>query len=189
MREGLNVEALVPEFEHEGVTYYFPKADFDNGTAREYALADEYYNAFATDQEDTDALLLLTSALARPMVSAPNFSREIVESRLESFKKLPFEVVLIALRYFEALKKEVYELGIAVELFEPLNEESDEETEGKDEIIEFGWWTSYRYIAKSQVFGNFNGVCDSLFWDVFKYLIEEKQRENIAKKPPTTHNQ
>lgn len=185
MRDDLGVEPLIPQFSHDDTVYHFPKPDFDNGIAREYALADEYYSLFAKDEEDTDSLLLLTAAIVRLNPSVPNQSREIVENRLESFKTLPFEIILVALRYFEALKKEVYDLGLSLQLFDSLPDENEEDTD----IIQFGWWTAYRYIAKSHVFGDFNGVCNSLFWDVFKYLIEEKQREIIAKRAQKDNTQ
>jgi hypothetical protein len=178
MKEDVGVRSLIPNFTHQGVVYYFPKNDFDIGSAFEYALADEYYTAYAEDTSDIDALYLLASALMRINPNESNSSKAIVESRLDIFKELPDEIIIMALRYFEALRKEVFELGNSVNLFDAPNQGEEK----SDDTIEFGWWTGYRFIAKSQVFGNFKGVCEALFWDVFKYLIEEKQRENYARK-------
>jgi hypothetical protein len=178
MRDALPTVALVPYFTHMGTLYYFPSPDFDNGKAFDFALADEYYLAYAENQDDTDALLLLASTLVKTNPTIPN-TKEIVSNRLESFKTLPLEVIVVALRYFEALKKEIFDIGENVGLFEI---ETETDTEGVDESIHFGWWTSYRYIAKSQVFGDFEKVCNTPFWDVFKYLIEEKQRENALRR-------
>lgn len=179
MREPLPIRALIPNFTHEGVTYHFFKPDFDNGTAFDFAIADDYYTEYVDNQDNTDALLLLASALVYTD-SEPRNTKEIIEKRLNTFKNLSFDYILVALRYFEALKKEIHEVGENVGLFDTPTTEGD--AENTEMPIHFGWWTSYRFIAKSQVFGDYEKVLKTQFWDILKNLIEEKQREETLRK-------
>jgi hypothetical protein len=173
---------IVESFTHKDTNYFLLKPDFDNGTAFEFALADEYYNEWATNRDDADALILMVAALVRAHApNAPTLDKEVVEKRAVLLADLPVEIIIAVLRYFEAVKKDVHEIGQQVGLFDPPKEENEAESE-TDTTIHFGWWTAFRSIAKQPVFGDFNGVCRAFFMDVLSFMIEEKQRNDAQEK-------
>jgi hypothetical protein len=160
-------------FEHRGITYYLPKAHFENGTCLEFALASDYYDKFRETQAPED-LLLIVATLCRPAnpdakaaeligdVRAPLTDRAQVEARAQSIKDLPMEYAVWVLYYFTGVKlliRDTYH-----DLFDeatpaPEEDEDDEQPKAEENQADgprFGWWSTFIQVAKTGVLGDYN---------------------------------
>ena len=128
--------------------YHLPKEKFSNGTAMEYAIADEYFGQFA--QGDAKALPLLVATLARPQrrsadesarlgdVRIPLHSRSEIEARAQLIEELPLEQKMVVVLYWAGVKQYVHETyaGWIFPTKEELEAEGDEAAQKGDL---FGW--------------------------------------------------
>ncbi len=165
----------------DGITYFLPSAHFDNGTAFEFALADEHYINWIKDMTQAESLFIAIATLLRTDPKKPNLNKDEIIERSKKLHTVEIEYLALVLHYFESLKQDIHDIGSRVGLFEQKKTDKSNDDATKEEIpepekIDFGWWTSFRSIAKSGVFGDFEKVCASNFFDVFKFCIEEKQR-------------
>jgi|GEM_PF-3828678 len=176
MFEKVSSLPITDRFDWASRTWYMPKKSFDNGTAFEFAFADEFYTEFAQNPDDVEAVIICCAALLRAEPKKPNLNREEILENAELLLDLPIEFLAIVIHYFEALKININQSGKDAELFKENIPQEGEININVGNQINFGWWTTYRSIAKLGVFGNFAAVCASNFWDVFKFCIEEKQR-------------
>lgn len=184
---------LITEFEHEGETYHLPKKDFANGTAFEFAMADDAYNEWSDNTKAAAPLIRLVAILCREakrkQIDIERTGDIRIElnteyeatARAERLELLDFGVVLAVLRYFQAIKKLVHESGIALGIFERPMPKPDNVEEKPDEAL-FGWWTTFRNIAKTGVMGNEEQVWRVNFWRLFAFLQEEKKRADDAER-------
>ena len=152
---------------------------------------------FLENADAPENLLRLVATLARPY-SKPNFkatgdarnplstdpkiAEHGIELRANFFKDLDVAVVMATLRYFEGVKKEVYEMGVASGIFPKPKEtkEGEEPTKSEKDAL-FGWWTAYRNVAKSQNKTE-EEVWQMSLWRVLSVMIEEKIKADEAEK-------
>jgi hypothetical protein len=153
---------ILPNFEYNGATWYLPNKGFYDGTAVEFALADDYATKFATTNEEK-YLRLLAATLARPLndaaVRQPLTSREALE------------ISVSVLLYFT---------GVKVKISEWYGEFLFDEVAQKFSIAtahfpNFGWWSAYLQIAEAHVFGNYEQVLQTDFHRICMYLIEKRK--------------
>lgn len=176
--EWLNLEpsaTILPHFRWYGEIWHLPNAGFYNGTAIEFAIADDYATKFATTN-DEKYLRLLAATVAHPLddndVRQPLTSREEAEKRADKeFAKLPIEICISVLLYFT---------GVKVKISEWYGEFLFDEVEQKFSIAtahfpNFGWWSAYLQIAESHVFGNYEQVLQTNFHRICMYLIEKRK--------------
>ena len=79
---------IASEFEHRGVTYYFIKDDFDNGTAYEFAYADENYVQWCEEPTNTDAVMNVLACICRTNPDTPNTNKYELEACAKQFARV-----------------------------------------------------------------------------------------------------
>jgi hypothetical protein len=180
---------LAAEFDHAGETYYMPAADFRNGTAYEFALADTYAEKYI-ETGDIKNLIQIVATLARERnpneadtrtrgdVRLPLMSEFDAEARAESLADLPPEKTMLVWKYFMGVKIKVAQAGEAFGMFD---RHTDPDNPPPQNPANFGWWTILRQIAETGTFGTFDTVCHSNFWTIFAYMIEQKAAADRVK--------
>ncbi len=168
-------ENVLPHFTHNGTVWHLPKKGFGDGTAIEFAIADDYATKFAAENNEK-YLRLLAATLARPLdknkMRLPLISRDETEYRANNeFSELPIEICISILLYFT---------GAKVNISEWYGEFLFDEVEQKFSIAtahfpNFGWWSAYLQIAESHVFGNYEQVLQTNFHRICMYLIEKRK--------------
>jgi hypothetical protein len=113
-------EPFVTEFIHNETTYILPRSRFENGTALEYAIAEDYFKKITPDNDEV-ALINLCATLCREKtkdtataISAgdhriPLTSRGEVEHRAEAFKTLDPYIQVAVFLYFSGVKKFIFD--------------------------------------------------------------------------------
>lgn len=160
-------------FRHRGYTYYLPKAQFENGTCLEFALASDYYDKFRETKTPEDLLMIVATLCreANPDTAAaqligdvrePLTDRAQVEVRAQALKDLPMEYAVWVLYYFTGVKlliRDTYH-DLFDEATPAPEEEEDDETpkveEDKPDGPRFGWWSTFIQVAKTGVLGDYN---------------------------------
>ena len=197
-----SANAIISQFTHDNIIYALPKDDFIGCTAFEFATADDYFKEWTDEPKDMKPLLKMVATLCRP-IDKENLlnngeAREVIqfknaefqiEKRAKKFETLDFSVIIIVLKYFEGVKKKVYEFGIQVGLFEiPLDEEESEfQKKNKSNNAVFGWWTVFRNIMKSQNRKE-EEIWEMSLWRVLSIMIEEKQQSDELQKRMDSRN-
>lgn len=152
----------VDDFEHDGIRYFFPAENFENGTCLEYPVADEYLAAFALDG-NADALRKLTATLCRE--AEPDaatalrcgdqrvklHSRAEVDARAARLEKLPIEWQMCALFYFVGVKTLVHRMYGAWLFQQPETDEEGQPIEEAAQSNGLGWWGLYMDSASGDV--------------------------------------
>jgi hypothetical protein len=177
------VDPVFPVLKVGGVTYRMPKAEFDDGTAWQYAAADDYYRKYveasigqepskksqgksekSQGEEHLDRLIsvLLTDVRHKKALT----DRDEVERRAGVFRKLKDYERVVILAYFSGIKQRIYD-NYSSWLF------TSEGSGGTG--VNFGWWGRYLDIAKSGVFGTVDKVYETRFYDIIVFLIQEKE--------------
>jgi hypothetical protein len=183
-----STQPIIETFNHKGKIYALPKPDFNGGSAYEFAQCDDYYQEWLDNIQSEQPLLRLIATLARPHSPTQirktgdarqplsHDSREAeydIEGRAETFKDLDITAVITVLRFFEGVKKDVHEYGVASGIFEKPKAEEDNEKPKPNNL--FGWWTAFRSIAKAQ-----NKTEEQIWamslWRVLSIMIEEKMK-------------
>lgn len=183
-----STQPIIETFYHKATIYALPKPDFNGGSAYEFAQADDYYQEWLDNPQAELPLLRLIATLARPTNNAQfqktgdarqplsSDSREAefdIERRANALKDLDVTAVIAVLRFFEGVKKDVHEYGVASGIFE--KPKADDDTEKPKSKTLFGWWTAFRSIAKAQ-----NKTEEQIWamslWRVLSIMIEEKMK-------------
>jgi hypothetical protein len=185
---------IIDNFKHQNTVFHLPKGEFTNGKAYEFAVADDYYTSFLESPNDPEPLLRLVATLARPErkkrednirygdLRIPLFTEHEVEFRAKYLKDIDFAIVIAVLRYFEGVKKMVYDMGIDSGIFDPPNPKDEEaETQNPKSDALFGWWTAFRSIAKTQNKTE-EQIWDMSLWRVISIMIEEKHKQDVMEK-------
>ena len=169
---------LIKEFTHNGTGYTLPKAKFQDGTAIEFALADQFLETF-TQSGDTQDLLKLVGALAAPTEKGkrlPLLNREDAEHRADVLRGLPFETAMAVLLCGVGVKE--YVSKSYPFLFDDADDEDDVNVRAAvAHFPNFGWWGAYLGIAETGVFGNYAQVLQTNFHRICMFLTE-KRKEN-----------
>ena len=183
---------VIASFRHKKVSYFLPKPSFENGTAIEYPIADEYYEAFKDSQSPQDLLRLVATlcrelnpdhaaALAAGDPRVALSDRDQVEARARRLEGLPLNICSVVLRYWLGVKlliRETYH-----ELFDaPAPAETEEDMEEEATGPRFGWWSNYLQIAEAGVFGDYLAVLQKRFHLICMYLIEQHDKNERLKR-------
>jgi hypothetical protein len=154
--------APVEDFEHDGVRYFFPADNFENGTCLEYPIADEYITAFAVDG-DAAALRKLTATLCREAepdsaaalrrgdARVKLHSRAEVEARAARLETLPIEWQMCALFYFVGVKTLIHRMYGAWLFKQPETDDDGNPVEEAAQSDGLGWWGLYMDSAAGDV--------------------------------------
>ncbi|MBK9391965.1 MAG: hypothetical protein IPN68_17905 [Bacteroidetes bacterium] len=172
------VDPVFPVLKVGGRTYRMPKAEFDDGTAWQYAAADDYYRKYveaaqaselqtptiANCDDHLDKLIsvLLTDVRHKKALT----DRDEVEKRAGVFRKLKDYERVVILAYFSGIKQRIYD-NYSSWLF------TSDGSGGTG--VNFGWWGRYLDIAKTGVFGTVERVYETRFYDIIVFLIQEKE--------------
>lgn len=158
--------------------YLFPKDNFSDTTAIEFAMANIYYLAFARSKsQNFEALYNLLSIFIRPInweFSLPWTKKENVRIAYDTNTaekdacllrdNMPFGYVVAFLHWFE------HNNNAFIERNEELFDDSGEALFRNGE----GWIAMLEDIAESQVHGNFDEVCQKPVHTIFMYLRHTK---------------
>jgi hypothetical protein len=164
--------------------FHLPKADFDNGTIGEFIIALDHYEDYAQSRDKTD-LYLLFATLAR--VSRRNAAEGVrfgdvrepifdnsgqTEKNAKRLAKVPIEYALVTLRYFEGVKKMIFDEGIRLNLWQkPQNTEGSLSDENPVNL--FGWRSVLRGLADGDV-QKYDALFQRRFWEIFQILMERQ---------------
>lgn len=202
----------IRSFRWHGVQYHFPAPMGENITCIEYPMADEYYEAFTRDGQDS-ALLLLTATLVREAnrdqatvlreddARVPLHSRAEILQRANHMRNLPAEYQIAVLLFFAGLKKYVYRTygPHLFEGYDPDEAAEDNETQDEQPVEEpsgsaaFGWWGAFQDVAEAGLFGTIKQVYQHSFHEVCMYLVRSRMKaremEAAYRTRPTHTNQ
>jgi hypothetical protein len=196
---------LMTDFAHKGVQYFFPKPNFENGSALEFALSDNYFKKVA-ESNDPEALLKLVATLCRPAqtdtkiaiqsgdVRVELVSRPEVEHRALSLVGLDETVQMSVFLYFAAVKKYIGDV-YGKHLFEQKegeeNENEGEENAPSQNAEPLGWWGIFMEMAENPInlpkihATNFHSLC---VWLVRNKILGDRMRALVTK-PTFKENQ
>lgn len=201
-------DMVLTSFRHRCRRYYLPKANFENGTCLEFAMADDLYNRFRETKNPEDLLLLVATlcreknpdaaaALAIGDVRIPLTDRDQAEARARRLGQVPAEIVLAVLYYFVGVKlliKETYH-----DLFDEAPEPVDEDGEDAPQPIEyegagaggprFGWWSTFIQVAKTGILGDYNTLLQRRMHLLCITLLEQHdEAEKLKRHQERTRN-
>ena len=196
-------DPIVASFEHRGRKYYLPKAKFQNGTAIEYPIADEFYTKFCKSGADNDLLALCgtlcreahrnaENAKKRGDIRVPLHSRNEALERAQDLKGLPIEISTSCLLYFSGIKQYINQTYGPWIFHRKDNFEAGEVDfeNSDDEENSFGWWGAFFDVAESGVFGNLKSVFQTSFHSICIYLVKKrKEKLEFDKKLNKSQNQ
>lgn len=160
------VDPVFPVLKVGGRTYRMPRAEFDDGTAWQYAAADDYYRKYIETSNETDLDRLISVLLTDKRDKKPLTDRDEVEKRAGVFRKMKDYERIVILAYFSGIKQRIYD-NYSSWLF------TAEGSGGTG--VNFGWWGRYLDIAKTGVFGTVERVYEARFYDIIVFLIQEKE--------------
>lgn len=179
------VAPLRPGFRRLASRYELPAAKFENGTALEFALADDFFQAY--QEGDEQALYHLLATLAAPV---RNGKRQSVSDRGEALRRgrrlrsIPFEWLAAVWMYWAGVKQYVHDT-YGPWLFQqdpPPEDEEDDTSAGPATDTSgpnFGWWGKYLEVAEAGVFGSLPAVHQTNFHELCMYLVK-KEADNRA---------
>ena len=179
--------ALLSHFDHQNVRYHLPKDNFQNGTALEFALADDYFKK--ASEGDESALLNLIATLCRPErtdkqaaitagdLREPLNSRSEVEYRAAQLAQLDPSLQVAVYLYFAGCKKYISDLYGSY-IFAK-NEETEEEIEASQETQAqnaepFGWWGVFMELAQNPI--NEDRIHQKNFHSLCVWLVRQKHQ-------------
>lgn len=175
------------QFAYNDITFFFPGQKGENISCLEYAIADEYFTEFVSQDRDSALLLLCATIcreghrsraerLRRDDQRAPLHSRAEVIERASYLRGLPVEYQMASLMYFAGLKEYVNKT-YGPWLFD--DDDADEEYQPKKNenspppAPNFGWWGVYQDVAEAGLFGTIEQVYQASFHDVAMWLVRQ----------------
>lgn len=153
-------------------SYYLPAEKFADGTAVEFAMADECFQQFLDGDED--APLRLLAVIARPHRRGkriPVTDWDEVDHRLRRFRGLPPEWTLQAVMYWAGVKEYVHATYGEWLFRQPDDDEQEDHTPTGPN---FGWWGILMNIAEGGPFGSLEKVHQRNFHEVCIYLVQKE---------------
>lgn len=193
-----SADPVIGSFKHGGVEYFFPKKGFENGACGEFALADNYYEAYILEEKRED-LLGLVATIARENrtdgIESPVdrrcelHDREEAEVRAEKLSDLPDSIALAALAYFAGVKRQVAEtfwVLFSENMPSPEPEADDDgepspQRESDRNAPKFGWWSKFLEVAETGLFGDYRQVITTRFYLVCMYLVDQHHKNERLK--------
>lgn len=183
---------IILEFSHKGIKYVLPKANFENGTAYEYALLDRLYNQFLEHQKEED-LATLCAIICRE-VDEKNLPKSVTNSdeldlKAAHFADLPAEYAINVLSYVEGIRKFVFDLYGEYLFEEPLSEEELEDYANRGEEPPsgdpYGWIGLYMAMTDKPT--ELENILSMNFHTLCAYRIrqikEARKQKNNARSP------
>lgn len=180
-----------PSFRHRGRRLHFPQRGFENGRCLEFALAEGYFEAYMTDGEPRQ-LLLLTATICREAkfwkktrlktgdIRVELHQPDQIEARADRLKNLPVEYQMAALLFFAGAKKLVAETFPMLFSERPAADSDGDaarvEEESPQNGPKFGWWSKFMEVAAAGLFGDYEAVLQKPFWLVLMHLVDERER-------------
>jgi len=172
-----------------GTTYHLPGPKFEDGTAIEFAMADDYFKAY--QEGDDSALVHLLATLARPLRGTERQalrSQDEVQRRGRTFRRLGPEWLATAGFYWAGVKEYTYQV------YGPWLFQSAPDTETDHDPTpdfsqrgpDFGWWGRFMDVAEAGVFGSLPEVHQTNFHELCMFLVKKeaehrRQQEEIRK--------
>ena len=189
---------ILTEFVHEGIHYHLPKARFENGTALEFALSDDYFKkivqAGGTEQAEKQLLALVATlcreadtnpqaAILKGDIRTPLNSRSEVENRAKQLVKLDQTVQVAVFLYFAGVKKYIADL-YGTHIFAPKEEDEDETNETQNQTPAanaepFGWWGVFMELAENPI--NLPKIHEMNFHTLCIWLMRQKLQADRMK--------
>lgn len=174
---------ILQQFYYRGHYYEFPSAKMEDGTAIEFAMADDFFSEYH-DGNDL-ALFNLLGTLARPTKGGkriPIHSRDEAIKRGDLFQKIPAEILVAAWMYWAGIKEAVHDmygdwLFKTPEKPNPSDDEDDTNDLPDTDAAagpNFKWWGVYMDIAESGVFGDIRAVHQSNFHELCIFLVKKE---------------
>jgi hypothetical protein len=172
----------IDHFTHRLRTYYLPKANFENGSCGEFALADGYYQEFIESRTE-EALLNLVATLCRPAkkrrrnilstgdIRIPMIRKEEVEARGRRLKGLPPHISMAVLLYFAGIKEFVASTYWMI--FRPPSPAETPEVPERGPL--FGWWSKMMQVAETGLFGTYDEVAQKRLHLICMYLVDQNE--------------
>lgn len=178
-----SAEPIQSYIEHGGKRYYFPKTDFENGTALEFMLMQELYVAFtqSTYPKSVDVLKRLAAVVVREMDKTTKKRIVLTENddatfdREQKFKGLSIVHTTMVLRYVQGVLGSVEKVGLQFGIFDDTEKKNPETAN----VNLFGWKSVFRNIAESGPYkGGYDEVLQTRFWDIIEILAEREALRN-----------
>lgn len=196
---------LITSFRHKNIQYFLPIANFENGSALEFALSDDYFKKIA-ESNDPEALLKLVATLCRPAekdkktiiqsgdVRVPLVSRPEAEHRALALEGLDDGIQMSVFLYFAGIKKYIGEL-YGRHLFDQKDDEESENEESDNTPSQnaepLGWWGIFMEMAENPInlpkihATNFHTLC---VWLVRNKILGDRMRALVTR-PTFKENQ
>lgn len=183
---------LLPSFWHRCRKFYGPNDEYDNIQGIEFAYAEDLYIKYKSTKE-VEYLNELTALLYRPRRYfdikddiRQDFYTISAGKRAKLFKSLPFEYKFAVYLNYEGWRNWlINRYDVIFPVPKDLDQNEDEENESKPYDTSL-WTTSYRMIAESGVFGDYDKVCRQSILVLFtqlsdKILESQRQKEELDK--------
>lgn len=175
-------------FRHRRRTYWLPRANFENGSCLEFALADMYYQDFI-ETGDTGWLLRVVATLCRERKRdrkaalatgderLPLRQKEEVEARAARLDGLDPMLLGAVLLYFVGVKKFVSEVYEVLFSSPPEGDQAADREPGHDsDAPKFGWWSIFLQAAGEGIFGQYEEVLQRRLHLVCMHLVDQHDK-------------
>lgn len=165
--------------EHRKTRYYFPKADFANGTALEFLQIQELYSEFIQTEYPLNLVVLrrISAVVCRELDKATRKRTLLIEhnERLEErnvvFSDLSIVQATMVLKYVQGVLGLVEQVGKSFDIFGKPSEQNSQEVAN---VNLFGWKSVFRSVAEIGSYGTYNDVLQRPFWDIIEILAERE---------------
>lgn len=168
---------LMDSFRYRLRKYYFSEPRMWLSTAREFVLADHFYEQYITTEDTYYACCVLACVARRKRKTDEDEYRELIpskrwiEERAHHFHKAPFYLLRTALKYVSDTKEYFHEHYGKILYSEKPDKYNDVYT----------WHDTFVSIAEGPVFGDIHKVYDASIHDLFYYLIQKKKEADKMK--------
>lgn len=165
--------------EHKGTRYYFPKTDFENGTALEFLAMQSLYAQFTKAEYPLSISYMnqLAAVLVREMDKTTKKRIVLTEydentvKRIIKFKDLSLVHATMVLKYVQGVLGMVEKIGTKFGIFEEKQGQIEDRKEPNVNL--FGWKSVFRSIAADGPYaGGYDEVLQRPFWEIIEILAE-----------------
>jgi hypothetical protein len=171
----------ISSFEVNGQYYFLPSDNFGNGSALEFALADDYCKKWINTGSETELTKLVATLCREQNKNSEEItktgdvrtllnSRSEAEARALKLKKLEPEIMLLVAYYFIGVK-ELINRVYGKYLFDN-DEESESQQQAKEGTM-FGWWGKYFELAGNIT--NLDKIYKTNFHTICMFLVKQRK--------------